>query len=212
VIKRVVIFFLVFISLAVQARPVSYTGGKTLMQMNNADYSSLHAHYSPTYLYSLGYLYENWRDEEWVLHAVQFNRLVKRWNHRAAQANLYVKSGLGFFDSYASNPPQNHGVGGFAGIAADWENRRFFVSYENRYRNVDSLARFFIQRARIGIAPYIADYGDLHTWLMLRVDHRPTQRDSARVTALLRLFKGDYLTEIGVDEDGHALFNWVIQF
>lgn len=182
------------------------------MQMNNADYSNLHAHYSPSYQYSVGYLYENWRDEEWLFNAVQFNRLVQRWNLPAAQANVYLKSGLGLSQRYANNQPREQGFAGFAGVAMDWENRRFFVSYENRYRNFNSLGKFFMQRARLGIAPYVADYGDLHSWLMLRVDHRPTRFDSTRVTALLRVFKGDYLAEIGVDEDGHALFNWVVQF
>ena len=62
------------------ARPVSYPGGWTLMQMNDADASTLHVHYSPTARYSVGYKAEYWNDKDWQFHGAQLNYLLKRWN------------------------------------------------------------------------------------------------------------------------------------
>src|SRR5690606_33676327 len=100
----------------------------------------------------------------------------------------------------------------FAGLAADWEDRRFFVSYENRMLWAQDIHDGFRQTARIGIAPYIGDYGDLHTWLMLQAQHAPEGEHDFTVTPLVRFFKGDHLVEAGVSNHGDVLFNWTIRF
>ena len=64
------------------ARPVSYPGGWTLMTMNDGDKNSVHVHYSPTAKTSIGYKFEYWPDKELNLHALQINKLLKRWNKR----------------------------------------------------------------------------------------------------------------------------------
>ncbi len=192
----------------VLARPVSYPSGTTLMQMNDMDTHSIHIHYSPTAKYSIGYKGEYWRDDKWQFHGLQLNKLIKRWNKPASQANFYIKSGVGSIQS----DDNDNDVGIFTGVSLDWEDRRFFTYYENRLYEAGNVDRFFTQKARIGIAPYLGDYGDLHTWLMLQVDHSPKKDDPITVTPLVRLFKSEYLTEIGVSEDGDALVNFVVRF
>lgn len=190
------------------ARPVSYPGGITLMQMNNMYSNNIHAHYSPSAKYSVGYKGEYWRDEKWQFHGIQLNNLIKRWNKPASQANIYIKSGLGVVQSR----DHKNNLAAFTGISLDWENRSYFTSYENRFYEPGDVDHFFMQKARIGIAPYIGDYGDLHTWLMLQVDHSPENQDTITVTPLIRLFKGEYLTEIGVSDNGDALINFVVRY
>ena len=51
---KYVIFFYIFIFFEVYARPVSYPGGVTLMQINDGYFSNLHLHYSPSIKYSVG--------------------------------------------------------------------------------------------------------------------------------------------------------------
>lgn len=194
------------------ARPVSYPGGWTLMQLNDGSSHSLHVHYSPTARYSIGYKAEYWRESEWQFHGAQFNYLAKRWNAPASQANVYIKSGLGAAYSDAGRFDGEVNPAGFIGLAFDWEDRRYFTSYENRYTHAGNIDTFYMQKARVGIAPYIGDYGDLHTWLMLEVDHNPTRRDNVLVTPLVRFFKGEYLTEAGVSHKGDVLFNFVVRF
>lgn len=189
------------------ARPVSYPSGITGMTMNDGERHSAHIHYSPTATYSLGYKFEHRRDEDVNLHAVQMNNLLRRWNKKDSQANLYLKSGAGVAYQGGDSAPAF-----FTGLATDWETQRHFVSYENRYDDFGRDNHAFSQSARIGIAPYIGDYGDLHTWLMLQADHRPESDENITITPLIRLFKGVHMLEAGVSNHGDALLNYVIRY
>jgi len=191
----------------VQARPVSYPGGYTVMFMNDDDANAMHLHYSPSAKYSLGYRFEHQRDEDYELHALQGNILLKRWNNPASQANFYLKSGIGFADG-----SDDGSLAGFVGIAADWEDRRFFTSYENRIVEAGDVDSFFMQHARAGVAPYVGDYGDLHTWFMVQVHHTPKDEDKVTVTPLVRFFKDVHLLEAGISNQGKVLFNYVIRY
>lgn len=202
---------LVFLTSYAYARPISYPGGTTVMQMTDGTKSSLHLHYSPSITYSFGYKFENWRDDDWQFHGLQANYLLKRWNRYKSQANAYWKSaiGLSVVDNGASS---KEAASGFVGFATDWENRRFFVSYENRFTYLNEPINFFSQKARVGVAPYIGNYGDVHTWFMLQVDHEPEQKNSMTFASLVRFFKSDYLIELGLDENEKVLFNFIVRF
>lgn len=47
---------------------------------------------------------------------------------------------------------------------------------------------------------------------MLQVDHNPSADDEITFTPLVRMFKGEYLAEAGVSDNGEVLLNWVIRF
>ena len=68
------------------------------------------------------------------------------------------------------------------------------------------------QRTRIGFAPYLANYDDLHTWLMVEVSHHPAKDDTWVVTPLVRFFYHTTLVEAGYSSNDHLMFNWVLQF
>lgn len=189
------------------ARPVSYPDGWTAMLTNDGDKNSAHIHYSPTAKTSVGYKFEYWRDNDMTINAVQMNNLLKRWNKPDSQANLYLKSGVGVAHSSADTSGA-----AFTGLATDWEDRRHFISYENRYTEAGSIDDFFMQSARVGWAPYEGDYGDLHTWLMLQTEHTPEADDTITVTPLIRLFKGVHLVEAGMSNHGNILFNYVFRY
>ncbi|MEP1144961.1 MAG: hypothetical protein ABJH52_14675 [Henriciella sp.] len=192
-----------------EARPVSYPDGWTSMQMNNGNYASIHAHYSPTFRDSIGlYSERNW-SEDWHFTGVQYNRLLKRWNEKDSQANVYLKGGIGQADPFGSNSAE---LAGFIGIGADWETRRWFTSYEARAYDLgfDQSAR---QSARIGVAPYIGDYGDLHTWLMLQVEYQPESETPTTLTPLVRFFYDVQLLEFGyTPETERFMANWIVRF
>ncbi|MEL7033117.1 MAG: hypothetical protein AAGL97_06630 [Pseudomonadota bacterium] len=193
-----------------EARPVSYPSGWTVMQQNNGDYSSLHVHYSPTFTDSIGlYSERNWQ-ADWHFTGVQYNRLVKRWNQPGSQANLYFKAGAGQADPFGDGADVE--AAGFVGVAADWETRRWFVSYEGRAYDL-GFTQDTRQSARIGVAPYIGDYGDLHTWLMLQVENHPEAETPTTVTPLVRFFYDVQLLEIGyTPETEELLLNWIVRF
>lgn len=194
---------------SIYARPVSYPGGWTLMLKNDGFKHSAHIHYSSTVSTSIGYKFEDWRDQEFTVNAIQMNNLLKRWNKKNSQANLYLKSGIGIANSNTDN--KNH-IAGFTGFAADWEDRQYFIAYRNRYTDAGDIDNFYQQSIRTGWAPYEGDYGDLHTWIMLDVLHRPEADDQFTVTPLVRLFKDVHLVEAGINNHGDIMFNYIFRY
>ncbi len=179
------------------------------MQMNNGDRSSAHVHYSPTFQDSVGlYLESNWT-EDFTFVGGQYNRLLKRWNGESSQANLYAKLAAGGVEHHKDDGQDG---AAFIELAADWETRRWFVSYAARAWRIGErdMAQ---QSARLGVAPYIGDYGDLHTWIMVEIDNNPTANDAVTTTPLLRFFKGVQMVELGWTlETDTPLINWIYRF
>lgn len=191
------------------ARPVSYPGGWTLMQRNNGDSSSAHLHYSPTASDSLGiYVEKNWTDDL-TFTGLQYNRLIKRWNGPGSQANFYGKMAAGSAKPFDDGEAK---LSGFIELAADWETRRWFTQYKIRASDFAN-DKTVHHSARVGVAPYIGDYGDLHTWLMLQVDNHPDRESSVTTTPLIRLFKGVQMVELGYTiEENEWTGNWIVRF
>ena len=59
------------------------------------------------------------------------------------------------------------------------------------------------QYYQIGVAPYLGDYGDLHTWIMLKSKKNSLENNWATYP-VLKFFKGNTLLEIGY----HKKTNW----
>ena len=194
---------------AAQARPVSYPGGWTSIQLNNGDRSSLLVHYSPTATDAFGlYVEHNW-EQDFTYTGLQYNRLLKRWNNPKSQANIYAKASIGQADPFGEAGAE---LSGFVELAADWETRRWFTQYRIRatdYANDKSVHH----SARLGVAPYIGDYGDLHTWLMIQVENHPDRSEPTTTTPLVRFFKGVHLFEFGYTvKQNEWLANCIVPF
>jgi hypothetical protein len=189
------------------ARPIAYPGGWSIMTMNDVDMNAVHLFYSPTAKYSFGLNHEYMRDPKSTLDALQGNYLLKRWNMPTSQANIYLKAGAGAAYGSGDVDPAV-----YTGVTADWENRRFLTSYENRFLWADETEQSAKHTARFGVAPYLGDYGDLHTWLMLQADYDAGEQDSFSVTPLVRLFKGTTLVEAGYNLDQGLLFNVMLTY
>ncbi|MDA9231038.1 hypothetical protein N9O56_00510 [Rickettsiales bacterium] len=191
------------------ARPISYGGGWTLMQKNNHNKNSIHLHYSPSYKYSIGYKSEYLRENNISLNSLQLNNLIKRWNLPAAQGNLYLKSNIG-----NAAKSKNNEIYSALGLATDFETRRYFISYQNNYYKSDGdVISIFQQNIQFGIAPYVANYNNIHSWVMIRIDHEPDSDDNKIIkTGLIRLFKGVNLLELGITSNKKLLFNLIKRF
>ena len=72
-----------------EARPVSYGGGWTLMQNNDASRNSLHMYYSPSYKYSIGYKSEYLRHDNIALNSMQLNNLIKMGNFFSERMEIH---------------------------------------------------------------------------------------------------------------------------
>lgn len=197
---------------AVEARPVSYAGGWTLIEETNRQSTSLWVHYSLTPKWSLGARSEWDRQLDFVFNGVQATYLAKRWFGENYQANIYAIGGVGAITAVDDNPAGTD-VAGFVGLLSDWETRRLFTSYQVRYLEGGAVGANFSQAARVGWAPYEGDTDDLHTWLMVEVDHRPKNDTEIGVTPLVRFFKGAALLELGWSiTDNQPLANFTYRF
>lgn len=200
------------ISAEALSRPVSYAGGWTLIGESDRQSSSALLHYTPTYKWSLGPRLEVNRDDHFSLTTLHATRLAKRWFGSDHQGNLYFFGGAGMASGVDSNRLEDR-FAAYGGVMADWETRSLFTSYRARYLEASHFGKQFMHAARVGFAPYEGDTGALHTWLMLEIDHRPSDPDSLTATPLLRLFKGPLLVEAGYNISvNQPLLNFTYRF
>src|SRR5262245_35510607 len=128
------------------ARPVSYPGGWMVMLMNDANSNAAQLNYTITPHYAVGVQHEYFRDEKFNMDAATLDILLKRWNLPGSQANLYLKSGAGIaYEDDDQNPAA------YTGMEIDWENRRVFTLYENRFFTSGDIEKFVTHKARIGV-------------------------------------------------------------
>ena len=193
-------------------RPVSYQGGWTAIEETDRQSSALWVHYTVNPWLSLGYRGEWDRQRDVVFQGVQATALAKRWYGEYYQANLYGFAGLGA--AYGVDEVETGTrPAAFAGVLADWETRRWFASYKARGFEAGEVVSTFAHAGRLGVAPYVADTGALHTWLMVEIDHRPDNPEPIGVTPLVRLFKGAMLLEAGWSVlDDEPLFTFTYRF
>ena len=197
---------------AVTARPVSYTGGWTIIEESDRQASSALVHYTPAPSWSIGLRTEVNRDNDYAIYSVHPTLLAKRWFGKDYQGNLYFHGGIGVASGVYGNPLRDE-TAVYGGIMADWETRSLFAGYRSRYLDAGHFGDQFMHAARVGYAPYEGDSGDLHTWLMLEIDHRPAEEVPITATPLVRLFKGPLLLEVGYNLTvNQPLLNFTYRF
>jgi hypothetical protein len=83
----------------------------------------------------------------------------------------------------------------FYGVFGDWETRRWFTSFGYQHTKTRE-GDYDDQFLQLGVAPYLGEYGDLHTWLMVKA-RKKTRHDDWAAYPVLKLFKGGFLVEFG---------------
>ena len=181
-------------ALQTQARPISYVGGHTLMLNTGEQSDNIYWHYTPNINYSIGLDYQQDKVSNEYFPSARFTYLVNRKNTATSQRNLYVKTGVGLTNG------DNH----FYALTGDWETRRLFVGFSAK--QISGVGYdLFEQSVKVGIAPYLGDYGDLHTWLM--IETKKNDLDDKRTTyPVLRLFKSGALVEVAY----HRSTDWTV--
>lgn len=136
--------------------------------------------------------------------APQLDLLVKRWNEREWQANIYA------FGAYGSmNMSGRTRAAGLAGAEADAESRKYFVmaKYENMWSDLGR--PFYHWEGRLGIAPYEAEFNEIASWLMIQYQWNPMLVRKNALTPMVRLFYRSVLVESGVSTDGDWMMNFM---
>ncbi len=138
---------------------------------------------------------------------LQLDYLLKRWNGENHQANIYVYGGGG-----GVNFESHEGGAYFGGAEADAEDRKYFALLKAEYMRPTVGNEFAHVEARLGIAPYEAEYTELATWFMVQAQWHPTLVKKLVVTPLARIFYKSFLLESGVSLDGDWMMNFMFHF
>lgn len=194
------------------ARPITYPGGSMAMfEYANESWSG-EAMYTVTPKYSVAVRSDYDREFNWQFQGVGANYLAYRNNAQDGQANVYLMGSAGVMSEDRAAFGKHPKAAVMTGWEADWENRRFLVLGQVRGFAADGGDKTLSWRGRVGVAPYVGEYGDLHTWLMLQVDHKPESKDPVLVTGLVRFFKGPVLIEMGGSPKGDAFASAMFYF
>lgn len=193
------------------AKPISYVDGVMVMQENDETGHTVSMDYTFNPHYAVGW-YSKWEENErdgkdFSVHTPEFNTLIQRWNMADGQANIFNSTGIGIAEGDGKTR-----TAAWTSILADYETRRIYGSYEIRGMYADTIDQSVWQRARIGFAPYAADYENVATWFMVQVDDHPSKADTLVVTPLVRCFYKTMLVEAGYSSNHHIMFNWQLQF
>ena len=194
-IKALIILLVFFFHFAnLEARPISYSGGYTLMMESNNMQDSAYYHYSPSYKYSVGIqqIKDKYFNSNYSYLRVTY--LLNRRNTKNSQRNLYLQSGL------SSNGLDHY----FYGTHGDWETRSLYAGFGYKKTMMKTLD-YIEQYLQVGVAPYIGEYGDLHTWLMLK-SKKNDLTSNWDTYPVLKFFKGNALVEFGYSDTS----NWDI--
>jgi hypothetical protein len=204
-------FCLVLVSInapLAHSKPLSYVGGTMLMQENDETGNTLTVDYTFDPHFALGlYAKRDIGGKEFYTIGPQLNALLKRWNLPDGQGNIFSMTGVGTTRQGSNTQPA-----AWAALLADYETRRLFFSYEPRLMYGGNIESSFWQRAQAGFAPYLADFDDLNTWLLLRLDHHPAKNEHFVVTPVLRFFYKTIWLEAGYSSNHHVMVNWTVQF
>ena len=186
---RFIVTIFCLVPLGLDARPISYSGGSTLMVLTDNMKDSVYYHYSPSYKYSVGI--ENINDKVFddSYSYARFTYLLDRKNTEYSQRNLYFQSGISL------KGLNNH----FYGIHGDWETRRWFSGFGVK-QVINKIKNYKEQYYQLGIAPYLGDYGDFHTWIMIKTKQNSLDNKWSTYP-VLKFFKGNVLLEFGYNTD-----------
>lgn len=194
------LLFLFFICGVIEARPISYSGGSTVMSNTDNMRDTFYYHYSPTYKYSLGL--EAVKDDYFKTDFSYFRLtyLLNRKNTRYSQRNLYFQSGV------SSKGLNNN----FIGVHGDWETRRWFIGFGYKKVSKD-IIEYDDKFLQLGVAPYLGEYGDFHTWVMVK-SKKNDLLESWSTFPVLKFFKGNFLIEFGYNNktewDSHVMYRF----
>lgn len=193
---------------AASAHPVSFKDGFGIMPEYTSDRLHLELNYSVTSSAAVGVSFmeldEDDGDARFVL--PRFNYKLYRRNELDSQTNIYLSGGAGAVDFR-----DEERFAGFVGVQTDYETRRFYTLFAGDFVQSDILDHTML-RYRIGVAPYLADFNDLNTWLIAQVEYEPEKDDEWTVTPLVRFFYQNYLVEVGSSTRGDLFLAGIFHF
>jgi hypothetical protein len=187
------------------AHPTAYQGSTGMMGYLSPGMTDLEVNYSLRYWLApsvqlLRYT-EGTARPDYLLG--KMNLLAHRWNGEHFQANVYLHGGGG----YALE--KKRGVY-HAGITADIEDRRLYLLGQWDTVRSGLGTEVIYWKARAGFAPYLGDFDQIHSWLILEANRKSVGKGQIEIVPTLRIFYQNVLWEVGSSLGGEVQFNYII--
>ncbi len=190
--------------------PVAFEDSVGIMGKHSPILSHSQLNYSVKHWFAIGLHYfrrPDQRDHDAIFATTNF--LLKRWNGEGLQANVYTIAGGG-------SSALNGKAGGqyLGGLQFDIENRRYY--FLAKHQSAFDLNREDLNQSnlRVGLAPYVASFDELHSWIILDWTSTKFQDGSGLddLTPTLRFFYRNVLFEIGQSFNGLTKLNYIIHY
>lgn len=190
------------------SHPVGAKGATMIMTNFMADRQDYRLNNTFRPRFALGGNYSHIKTPDDDLHAtwLQINWLAKRWNLKNAQGNVYLQIGAGLANDTNTTQPL-----GDAEIRMDFETRRLYSAFEHQSLISNADLTNHVSQLTLGIAPYIAPYNSLHTWIIARGFYQPQMQQTWLFTPGLRFFYKTVFAEVGSSFEGDWFFNLMVQ-
>ena len=191
------------------SHPVAYQGATGVMTWNQSFMSDSWITYSfkPNFAAAARFMRMEMPDGRLNYSGAQLDYLVFRQNGNDYQGNIYAYGGGGDVQYQSSQ------AGAYlAGFEADAESRKYFSLLKAETMRSPISPDFNHIEARLGIAPYEAEYTEVATWFMIQAQWHPNLTKKFVLTPLARIFYKSFLLESGVSLDGDWMMNFMFHF
>jgi hypothetical protein len=204
--RLTILLFCLVVGPQALAHPVPYQGAFGVMTWNQPFMSDTWLTYSfrPDMALAGRFMRMEMPEGEFRYSGAQLDYLVYRDNGIDHQVNFYAYAGAG-----GVHFNDNTGGAAFYGVEADAENRKFFGLIKAEQMNASIGPDFSHAEARLGVAPYKAEYNEIASWLMVQAQWHPSLSRQFVLTPLARFFYKSALWEMGVSTDGEWMLNFM---
>lgn len=135
-----------------------------------------------------------------------YTRLLKRWNSRDAQANLWFMGGVG-----AMHADGRTIAAATPGVQADYETTRVYLSANARLYRASGINHDY-GALRAGFSFYEAAYEQTQPWFIVEARRMRGLSERTEVTPMLRLINKSFFVEAGMSTSGDARLNFMYIF
>lgn len=135
-----------------------------------------------------------------------YTRLLKRWNMKHAQANIWFLGGAGVLHRDGSRRFM-----ATPGIQLDYETTRVYLAGVGRLYRSSGVNHDFAS-IRAGFSFYEAEYEQTQPWLIVEARRMKGLSDRTEITPMLRFINKNFFVEAGINTMRQARFNYMYIF
>ncbi len=135
-----------------------------------------------------------------------YTRLIKRWNMKHAQANVWFLGGVGLLHRDGQQRAM-----ATPGVQVDYETTRVYLAATGRLYRAHGVNHDYAS-ARAGFSFYEVDYEQTQPWLIVEARRMKGLSERTEVTPMLRFINKNYFVELGANNMRQARFNYMYIF